>query len=440
METIRGKRAQRAVVSLYNNNGIVDAGETDPTDKDTDDDGTVDYLAAYETAEDGTRSYVGAAEYIDADSDGNPESFEAFQTYNESATRFAVRYLKFIDLNSDGQPELVEVWANGQWDLLTWTTAAKLVDANSDGNPESFEAGQEVSFGPGLWAKRYIDYDDATSDGNPEEATFYEEARLGRVHYVGYAHMVDADSDANPELIEASKTLNVGIQAIAHEGLRYDDANSDGNPEKVSYLAFAATHKGVAVRAFEYIDADSDGNPESITAYEALKVADKAVAERAVEVIDADSDGTPEKVTVLAWAMTEDGKIVEAAEWVDADGDGNPESVKAYRHLETTSGIEIAQAFEYVDANSDGNPEKLSWYEVGKVTIQDEGVTAMADAAGGELPPLEDMSDVEAPSTDDLMLPGEVGDLAGLDQLVQPWDGTDMKPWETEDSAAALLP
>ncbi len=124
----------------------------------------------------------------------------------------------------------------------------------------------------------------------------------------------------------------------------------------------------------------------------------------------------------------------------DADGDGNPESIKAYRHLETTSGIEISQAFEYVDADSDGNPEKVVYYEVGKIAIQDEGINAITATAGEELPPLEELSDVEAPSTDELQLPEEVGDISELDEVSQPWSGMEMQPWETEGGATALLP
>jgi hypothetical protein len=407
--------------------------------KDADSDGTVDHLAAYETAQDEIRTYAGAAEYIDADSDGNPESFEAYQTYDESDIRFSVRYLKYVDADSDGIPELIEFYANGQWDAFKWTQAAKLVDADSDGNPESFEAFQSIELGPSKWGQRYLDYDDADSDGNPEEVKFFEEAHFNRLHYQAYAHLVDADSDGNPELIEAARGAKLGQRATAGEGLEIIDANSDGNPEKVTYWAFVTTPEGVAVRGVEFVDADSDGNGESLKAYEALKIDDVAIAERYVEVIDADSDGVPEKVTVMAWAMSGEGKIVEAAEWIDADGDGNPESVKAYRQLETTSGIEIAQAFEYVDADSDGNPEKVTYFEIGKITIQDDGVNAMAESAGQELPPLEELSDVEPPTTDDLSLPEEVDGIRDLDELTQPWSGMEMQPWETEGGAAALL-
>jgi hypothetical protein len=323
---------------------------------------------------------------------------------------------------------------------MTWTEAAKLVDADSDGNPETFEAYQELVLGPNMWGKRYLSYTDADSDGNPEDVSFYEEARFPRTHYVAYAHLVDADSDGNPELIEAARAVRVGMRAIAVEGLKYVDDNSDGNPETVEYYALAALADGsAAVRGLEYIDADSDGNPETIKAFEGVKVGDELVAARGIEVTDADSDGNPEKVGVLAWAVSDEGKVVEAAEWIDADGDGNPESIKAWRHLETTSGVEVAQAFEYVDADSDGNPEKVTYYEVGKVTFEDEGVAAVAESQD-ELPPLEELSDVEAPSTEDLSLPDKVGEIQNLDIMSDPHGDMDMRPWETEGSIAAALP
>jgi hypothetical protein len=163
------------------------------------------------------------------------------------------------------------------------------------------------------------------------------------------------------------------------------------------------------------------------------------VAARGIEVTDANSDGHPEKVAVLAWVVSDEGKMVEAAEWIDADGDGNPESIKAWRHLETTSGVEIAQVFEYVDADSDGNPEKVTYYEVGTVTFQDEGVMALADSRD-ELPPMEELSDVEAPSTEDLSLPEQVDDIRDLEMISEPHADMDMQPWETEGSIAAALP
>ncbi|UCC93617.1 MAG: hypothetical protein JSW25_02850, partial [Thermoplasmata archaeon] len=378
--------------------------------------------------------------YIDADSDGNPESFEAYQEYTEADDRWAKSYLNNHDADTDGTPELIEFYSVGQWDTMTWTEAAKLVDADSDGNPESFEAFQELVLGPNVWGKRYLTYTDADSDGNPEDVTFYEEAKFHRVHYVAFAHLVDADSDGNPELIEAARAVKVGMQAIAMEGLKYVDDDSDGNPESVGYLAMAANDDGsIAVRGLEYTDADSDGNPETIKAFEGLKVEDELVAARGIEVTDADSDGNPEKVGVLAFVIGEEGKIVEAAEWVDADGDGNPESIKAWRHLETTSGVEIAQAFEYVDADSDGNPEKVTYYEIGTVTFEDDAVAAVAESRD-ELPPMEELSDVEAPSTEDLSLPRQVGEIQEMEAMTNPHGDMDMKPWETEGSIAAALP
>jgi hypothetical protein len=314
------------------------------------------------------------------------------------------------------------------------------VDADSDGNPDSFEAYQELVLGPNTWGKRYLTYTDADSDGNPEDVTFYEEAKFHRVHYVAFAHLVDADSDGNPELIEAARAVRVGMTAIAMEGLKYVDADSDGNPESVEFMALAANDDGsLAVRALEYIDVDSDGNPETITAFEGVKVEDELVAARAIEVTDADSDGHPEKVGVVAFVITDEGKIVEAAEWIDADGDGNPESIKAWRHLETTSGVEIAQAFEYIDADSDGTPEKVTYYEIGTVMFEDEGVAALA-GSGDELPPMEELSDMEAPSTDDLSLPEQVDDIRDLEVISEPQADMDMRPWETDGGIAAALP
>jgi hypothetical protein len=405
---------------------------------DTDSDGNPDHLTAYEVAEDEIRKYEGAAGYVDADSDGNPELFQAWQSYEESDTRFAKRYLNYVDDDSDGIPELIEFYSVGQWDTLTWTAAAKLVDANSDGNPESFEAYQEVVLSLTVWGKRYLKYVDADSDGNPEDVQFYEEARFNRLHVVAYAHLVDADSDGNPELIEAARAARLGLVAIGWEGVKYVDVDSDGNPEKVEYFAMVLTDDGAAVRGVEYVDADSDGNPETIKALEGLKVDDELVAARAVELTDADSDGHPEKLAVLAWAISDEGKVIEAAEWVDADGDGNPESIKAYRHLETTSGVEVSQAFEYIDADSDGNPEKVTYYEIGKVTFEDEGVAAVVESQG-DLPPMEDLSDVEPPSTDELELPDEATNIRQLDEVSAPWSGLDMQPWETEGGTAALL-
>jgi hypothetical protein len=130
----------------------------------------------------------------------------------------------------------------------------------------------------------------------------------------------------------------------------------------------------------------------------------------------------------MAWALTEDGKFVEAAEWIDADSDGNPESIKAYQQLDTTNGVHIARAFEYVDADSDGNPEKLTLYEVGKIEWTDEGVAALSETEGEELPPAEELTDVEAPTTEDLSLPDGSEQVDGLET---PWQDNDLRPWET---------
>ena len=408
--------------------------------KDTDSDGTPDRLVAYEIAEDALRKYVAGAEYVDADSDGNPETFQAVQAYDESATRWAKRYINYEDADSDGIPELVEAFSVGRYDRLAWRAAAKMVDADSDGNPESFEAYQEVKLAWNKWARRYLGYTDADSDGNPETVKYFEEGRWNRFHVIGYAHLEDANSDGNPELVEATRTANLGLVAVAIEGVKYVDTDSDGHPELIEYFALVATDDGAAVRGLEYNDADSDGNPETLKAYEGLKVDDELVASRGLEVTDANSDGSPEKVVIIAWAVSTDGKLVEGAEWNDANGDGNPESIKAYRHLETTSGLNVSQAFEYVDADSDGNPEKVTYYEIGKIAIQDDGIVAITESAGEGLPPMEELSDVEAPSTEDMQLPEDVGDLSPMGTLLEPWSGTDMRPWETEDGAAALMP
>jgi len=73
------------------------------------------------------------------------------------------------------------------------------------------------------------------------------------------------------------------------------------------------------------------------------------------------------------------------------------------------------------------------------VTFEDEGVAALAESEEG-LPPMEELSDVEAPSTEDLSLPEQVGEIQDLEMISEPHADMDMRPWETEGGAAALLP
>ena len=64
----------------------------------------------------------------------------------------------------------------------------------------------------------------------------------------------------------------------------------------------------------------------------------------------------------------------------------------------------------------------------------------MAESGGEELPAVEELSDVEAPTAEDLSLPEEVEDLTAIGELSEPWTGMEMQPWETEGGAAAILP
>ena len=80
----------------------------------------------------------------------------------------------------------------------------------------------------------------------------------------------------------------------------------------------------------------------------------------------------------------------------------------------------------------------MTYYEIGKITFEDEAVEAVVESRD-ELPPMDELSDVEAPSTEDLELPEEVGDIRGLDEVSQPWSGLEMQPWETEGGTASLL-
>ena len=401
--------------------------------RDADSDGVVDHVVGYEIAKSGDKAYTAALKYVDADSDGNPETFEAYQAYRESDVRWAVRWVSYVDADSDGNPEVVTVHAQGQWDALSWVATARLVDATSDGNPEGFEAYQAVATTGGDWARRYVRYVDADSDGNPEGVGLYEDAQIGAASYMAAAGMEDFNSDGNPEKVEAFRIIVVGQVAVAAEHLKIVDADSDGNPESVSYGALAALADGsVAVKALEIKDADSDGNPESVKAYEALRLAGVAIGERGVECTDADSDGHPEKVTVAAWAVTTEGKAVEAAEWIDANSDGNPESIKAYREVQTTSGVHVVQAFEYTDADSDGNPEKVTAYEVGEVVWKDEGVEAMATSGGEALPPMEDLSQVKAPAPQDIGVGQQLEGMPGVAAMHRPWGDSNLKPWQQD--------
>ena len=409
--------------------------------RDVDSDGVVDHVVGYEIAKSGDRAYTGALKYVDANSDGNPETFEAYQAYRESDARWSVRYVSYVDMDSDGNPEVVTVHAQGQWDTLSWVATARLVDATSDGNPEGFEAYQAVSTTGGDWARRYVRYVDADSDGHPEGVGVYEDAHIGAASYVAIAGMEDRNSDGNPEKIEAFRIVVVGQVAVAAEYLKIVDADSDGNPESVTYGALAATDDGsIAVKALEIKDANSDGNPESIKAYEALKLDGVAIGERGVEYTDADSDGHPEKVTVAAWAVTTEGKAVEVVEWIDANSDGNPESIKAYREVQTTSGVHVVQAFEYTDVDSDGNPEKVTAYEVGEVTWKDEGVEAMAASGGEALPPMETLSQVEAPAPQDIGVGRQVDGMPGVAAMQRPWTDSDLKPWEKDGKIVGQMP